>query len=450
MDRELPKEFLVSIENKLGNETTSFLASLDDEAVTSVRYNLRKPCQQETGEQIPWITNGYCLNQRPNFTLDPLFHAGAYYVQEASSMFLYHVLQELIPNPKEDLSILDLCAAPGGKSTTILDYLKGRGMLVSNEVIQSRVLPLVDNIIKWGYDNVVVTNNDGATFGKATRGWFDVMVVDAPCSGEGMFRKSENAIRDWSLDNVYLCSTRQRRILSDSIPALKEGGYLIYSTCTYNDEENIKNVVWLGQNFGLEPVNIKYSESWGIEAIKSNGYIGYQFYPHRLKGEGYFLSALVKRSPSETVKPINISSLKKTDKHQTKVLDKWIVSEKNTLANPNGDVFKYNEITCYYIHHLIAKAKVRYSGVRLGQINKNILIPHHALALENEGIFIGGTLDLNLHDAKQYLRKELLRVNSEQKGWLKVTYHDLGLGWMKNLGNRINNYLPKALRIKNF
>lgn len=450
MDRELPKEFLGSIKNKLGSETNSFLGALDGEPVTSVRYNLKKHCQQDPGEQIPWINHGYYLTERPNFTLDPLFHAGAYYVQEASSMFLYHVLREIIPDPSDELNILDLCAAPGGKSTTILDYLKGRGMLVSNEVIQSRVLPLVDNIIKWGYDNVVVTNNDGATFGKDMRGWFDVMVVDAPCSGEGMFRKSDNAIRDWSSDNVNLCSTRQRRILSDCVPALKEGGYLIYSTCTYNDEENIKNVAWLGQNFDLEPVKIKCPEDWGIETIESVGYPGYQFYPHRLKGEGYFLSVLVKRNPSETVNSIHTSTLKKTDKHQTKILDRWIIPGKETMVNAKGDVFKYNEFTSYSIHHLLSKAKVRYSGVRLGQINKNILIPHHALALENEGIYIGETIDLSVHDAKQYLRKELTKVNSEKRGWLKVTYQDLGLGWMKNLGNRINNYLPKELRIKNF
>ena len=449
MHRELPKEFLSAIQNKLGKETDRFIESMDENPTIAIRKNLSKLTHLTDEEIVPWAPHAHYLKERPNFTLDPLFHAGAYYVQEASSMFLYHVLKSLIPKPEQNMKILDLCASPGGKTTTILDYMKGNGLLVANEVIQSRIFPLIDNVIKWGYDNVVVTNNDGSTFGKKLPGFFDVIVVDAPCSGEGMFRKSENAIRDWNLENVELCSSRQRRILGDAISSLNRNGYLIYSTCTYNDEENIRNVEWLCNNFGLESIPIDSPKEWGIETIKLNDVSGYQFYPHKLKGEGYFISVLKSSQEREVGKMAQHSSLKVLDKNQRKVVEQWIDDSSNCYSTSKGEVYKYNESVYYHIHQLLQHTKVRYSGVKLGQVNKNIFIPNHALALENQGIYTGDSVLLEYEDAIGYLRKDLSKIDGSPKGWLKVTYQNMGIGWLKNLGNRINNYLPKEMRIKN-
>ena len=258
----LPTAFTERMQQLLGNESETFFQALVSESPTSIRLNPEKtantdlPFSELLSRQVPWCSNGYYLKERPSFTSDPLLHGGAYYVQEASSMFLQVVLQQITGDTP--LRVLDLCAAPGGKSTLLANNLPKDSLLVSNEVIKSRASILKENIIKWGYDHIVVTNSDPNRF-TGMKGAFDMILVDAPCSGEGMFRKDEKAITEWSENNLCLCEERQKRILSDVWDALAPGGYLVYSTCTYNPGENEDILNWILTTFDASSVEIRHN-----------------------------------------------------------------------------------------------------------------------------------------------------------------------------------------------
>ncbi len=241
----LPEEFLRRVPPELA-------AALDGTPPVSVRFNPFKVSDRPEGlRQVPWCRYGYYLDERPQFSLDPAWHAGAYYVQEASSMFVGELAGDI-----GGLRVLDLCAAPGGK-TTLLSTLTGLdGLVVANEPIRARAQVLADNVARWGLGNVVVTNNDPSHFA-GFRDWFDVVLVDAPCSGEGMFRRNPESRGEWSEANVVLCARRQRRILGDILAVLKPGGRLIYSTCTFNRAENEENVEWLIDELGGEAVDVQ-------------------------------------------------------------------------------------------------------------------------------------------------------------------------------------------------
>ena len=247
----LPVDFIESMHQQMGHEAELLVRALETEPVTSIRLNTKLDVltfECDTDE-VPWHVDGYYLSERPQFTLDPLFHAGCYYVQEASSMFIQQALEQYVDSSS---IVLDLCAAPGGKSTLISEYLGMDGLLLSNEVVRQRVFVLSENIQKWGNGNTVVTHNSAAEYGERCKHLFDCVLVDAPCSGEGMFRKDEQARTEWSLQAVRQCAERQRSILMDVWDALKPGGILIYSTCTFNEEENEKNAEWIADSLGAE------------------------------------------------------------------------------------------------------------------------------------------------------------------------------------------------------
>ncbi|MBY0432810.1 MAG: RsmB/NOP family class I SAM-dependent RNA methyltransferase, partial [Cyclobacteriaceae bacterium] len=275
----------------LGPEFPAFCVALEAPPPVSIRLHPKKKIAWPA-DPVPWADQGRYLSERPVFTLDPRLHAGAYYVQEASSLLLEQALKQSV-DITQPLRVLDLCAAPGGKSTHLLSLLSGDSLLVSNEVIRSRASILAENIQKWGYSNVIVTQQDPRDFQRLT-GFFDVIVTDAPCSGEGLFRKDPEAMKEWSPNNVELCSQRQRRIVNDVWPALKPGGVLIYSTCTYEEKENMEAVATLTQDFAAESVSLTLNPAWGIATLEKSGCIGYQCYPHRVKGEGFFISVLHK------------------------------------------------------------------------------------------------------------------------------------------------------------
>ncbi|MES1226926.1 MAG: RsmB/NOP family class I SAM-dependent RNA methyltransferase, partial [Bacteroidota bacterium] len=234
MSQQLPHALIASLQTVKGFDKDAFVQIHESgEQITSVRVNPNRTFNVEYSTlnvqgKVPWSSNGYYLSERPSFTTDPLFHAGAYYVQEASSMFLEEAVKQTCDLSKP-LKVLDLCAAPGGKSTLLQSIISNESLLISNEVIKSRVNILSENITKWGAANVVVTNNDPKDFQRLPE-YFDLIVIDAPCSGSGLFRKDPEAITEWSSDNVMLCSQRQQRILADILPCLKPGGILIYST----------------------------------------------------------------------------------------------------------------------------------------------------------------------------------------------------------------------------
>ncbi len=298
MPTQLPAELLQSLKGLNGFDEAAFTAvHQSGEQITSVRVNQGKILNDQLSilnnqsGRVKWTEAGYYLQERPSFTLDPLFHAGAYYVQEASSMFLEQALKQTVDLSKS-IKVLDLCAAPGGKSTLIQSLISKESLLVSNEVIKARVNILAENISKWGAANVIVTNNDPQHF-QRLENYFDVIVVDAPCSGSGLFRKDANAIDEWSENNVALCSRRQQRILADIMASIKDGGVLIYSTCSYNKEEDEQISDWIMEEFKVQSLKFKVEEAWNIIETVSEKYkaSGYRFYPDKVKGEGFFIAA---------------------------------------------------------------------------------------------------------------------------------------------------------------
>jgi 16S rRNA C967 or C1407 C5-methylase (RsmB/RsmF family)/NOL1/NOP2/fmu family ribosome biogenesis protein len=450
----LPEQLLQSLQDVKGFDREAFtIVHQAAQQVTSVRVN---PAKWQAGDRIyatelsgaariPWTSLGYYLAERPSFTFDPLFHAGCYYVQEASSMFLELALRQTA-DLSTPLKVLDLCGAPGGKSTHLQSLISGESLLVTNEVIKSRVLVLEQNIIKWGASNVVITNNDPKHFTRLGS-FFDVLVVDAPCSGSGLFRRDPEAIDEWSLNNVALCSQRQQRILSDALPALKEGGILIYSTCSYSKEENEEIGDWLIREQGMEPLALQIEEEWGVVQITSaEGAFGYRFFPDKIKGEGFFLSCFRKAAYSgeEKLRPQKLEMASKSEKA---VLEKWVVST-------GQEFYKYRDAILAVPQHLSAdytiiksSLNVYYAGTAIGQVMRDKLVPAHALALSSLLSDAIPSTELSYEQAVKYLQRGEFSVEAKQTGWQVVSYKNHPLGWINALPNRINNYYPKEMRI---
>ncbi|GAB3899834.1 rRNA cytosine-C5-methyltransferase [Spirosoma agri] len=435
---------------QLGADFTAFESALTQETPVSIRINPRKP-QYNTAdlERVPWCSEGFYLPERPSFTLDPLFQAGAYYVQEASSMLLKEALTQTT-NLNRPLRVLDLCAAPGGKSTLLASSLHPDSLLMCNEVIRSRVSVLRENMDKWGYPNVVISHHDPEDMGNLA-GFFDVVVVDAPCSGEGLFRKDPDAMQEWSEANVQLCSARQKRILSAAAPLLDEGGVLIYSTCTYNDDENTANVRYLTEHGFRNRLLILPSE-WNVVEKEVDGAVGYQCFPHRVRGEGFFISVFKKTAFTATVKldARTFRSIRALRPRETTSALKWLQNpaDFSLWEKPNGDVMALPKALEKQFLLLDSAIHNKGFGLEMGQFKGTDFIPSHALALSaaiNQSL---PTKPLSKEEALRYFKKENLVFDEPIKGWQLAQYEGANLGWVKGVGNRVNNYLPKDWRIR--
>ncbi len=446
MSKKLPEEFESQMKEMLQDSFPAFQSTvLAGDSPVSIRLNSGKKYDFDLGtnDQVAWNSDGYYLSERPVFTLDPAFHAGAYYVQEASSMFIKEALIQHI-DFQMPLKVLDLCAAPGGKTTLIADLLNEDSLLVANEVIKSRVGGLKENLQKWGFVNYLVTNHDSEEFADL-EGFFDLVLVDAPCSGEGLFRKDEDASSHWSPDAVQMCSARQKRILQAAAYLVAPNGHLVYSTCTYNNKENIENVDWLINNHDFEYKSLKILPEWGIVDKK----VGYQFYPHKLRGEGFFVSVLQKTFTSEDFPQAKIK-LNKLPTKQKETLRAWITDFENFeyyLKPDNGIIAIPLSLISEYGTVLKALFK-RSSGFEIGEFKGNDFIPSHALALSQNVHPNLPKLELDKENALLFFKRENFEVKTENNGWYLITYQNLGLGWVKVIGDRINNYLPKEWRIR--
>ena len=449
-NHQFPANFLESLSDEPGFDRQNFVeAHQKNESPTSIRINPFKKISPKTGEQVLWCTEGLYLDTRPSFTFDPLFHAGAYYVQEASSMFIAHILKYIKTN--EPAKVLDLCAAPGGKSTLLNSALTAADLLVANEIIKTRVPILADNLTRWGTANSIVTNNDPKDFSRLT-GFFDIILVDAPCSGSGMFRKDPEAMDEWSPANVNLCHQRQERILADVYPAINEDGYLIYSTCSYSHQENEDILDWLCTTFALESIRIPIDSDWGIVESQSpdKKAWGYRFYPGKVKGEGLFAAVLRKRESSG-----NTPSAK-NNKNQHQKPDKDLELIKPYIKDAsayyffkvNDDWLAINQQHKDSLNLLQQHLYIKKSGVRIGKLAGRDLIPDHELALS---IIVNKDTvkqtELTYDQAILYLRRENLNIDEAKKGWSLMNFEGQPLGWAKLLPNRVNNYYPKELRI---
>ena len=406
----LPAEFIAETRRIMGEERFNrFLGAFDEEAPCSLRVNPKTPWKVEGGmwnenthsaERVPWCTEGYYLKERPQFTFDPLLHAGCYYVQEASSMFVTHILRSAYGNLITHSTFhiphnaLDLCAAPGGKSTALRSVLPDDCVLVSNEPMGNRAQILLENITKWGAPNCIVTNNYPRDFRKAKLK-FDMILCDVPCSGEGMFRKDPATISEWSPQNVEKCWQLQREIVADAWECLNPGGLFIYSTCTFNTKENEENIRWILENFDAEVLDIPVDPSWNITGSLLEGFDApvYRFIPGITRGEGLFACAMRKRGV-------------------------------------RSDTRGVRSVEC---------------GVRnvMKQIQnlKVISLPTPPSSLLK--------IDVDYSTALKYLRGEALVLPPDTpKGIVEITYKGQALGQAKNIGNRANNLYPKAWRIK--
>ena len=411
----LPADFVRYTEELFGIERWQrYLEAFNTPAPVSIRVNPFKRCELShlpIGAPVPWCRDAFYLTERPDFTLDPLLHAGAYYVQEAASMFLDKVIAQHCPDSffANGSAALDLCAAPGGKSTLLRAALPEQVLLMSNEPDRRRANILMENMQKQGCPNVIVTNNFPKDYAK-TGMLFDLILTDVPCSGEGMFRKDEGTIAEWSLQNVMKCAALQRSIVEDIWPCLKEGGILIYSTCTFNVHEDEENVRWIEEELGAETLSVNTESDWNITGSLLTGWQKpvYRFIPGITHGEGLFMAVLRKKTD-------DTSNGKPTDRRKA-----------------------------------LSKLRILSDGKPMGTKKGKDIIPAHAEALLT-------TLphdkypraELSLNDALRYLRHEAITLPADTpRGFVIMTYRSLPLGFVKNIGNRANNLYPQEWKIR--
>ncbi len=438
---ELPELFIERTSSLLGEAFPDFERALQEAPPVSVRVNDKLSDYRPSDKKVPWCSAGYYLNQRPLFTADPLLHAGVYYVQEASSMFLQQVVEEFFGEVE---TVLDLCAAPGGKSTLISQALNEHALLVSNELVRSRAMILAENVIKWGNPNVVVTNNQPEAF-KQLPAFFDALVVDAPCSGEGMFRKNPDSIGEWSMQNVIQCAIRQKNIVQEVWDSLKPGGILVYSTCTYNREENEDNVQWICEHLGATSLKINLKDLHGIVASD----LGYRFYPHQVDGEGFFIAVMQKDDDvsyhTKQRQEKGRHGLNRSQDYLRKIrhIENYAILE----ADQQIIAYPLNQLS----RNMILKNKLNclVNGVLLAELKGKDVIPAHQLALskilDTTGV---NRSELDYPTAIAFLKRENIYLPDAPLGYVLVTFQQQALGWVKNLGKRCNNLYPQHWRIR--
>ena len=459
----LPLLFKEQIINQKGEAYYSQLEKciLTSESPTSIR--IQKEIKDdlttlfEIDTIIPWENKGYYLTSRPAFSQDPLWHAGIYYVQEASSMILGYLLKNCTSNFK-NLKVLDLCAAPGGKSTQLLSLLDENSILIANEILPKRAQILKENIIKSGYSNVFVTNNDASDF-LGLQATFDWVLIDAPCSGEGLFRKDKDAINEWSYENVLNCSKRQLEIFEHAIHLVKENGLLIYSTCTYNRQENIEQVNYLINTGLFESIPIEIPANFQFETIIENNAYAYQANPSLTKGEGFFISILRKTafSQSSSIGRENkhASQFIKLDQHKHPILNSFLSTLDLYFTEKNQSIYAWKPDYSVFIKEILNKLKVISVPTLIGELKKDIFIPSHELAVNRELIRkdFANKLIIDKINAVKFLKKEPIEVSYlpeiEKSMWFIVVYLGVNLGWLKVMPNKKqNNYFPLEWRLR--
>lgn len=443
---KLPQSFVDRIKHQFPDDAMELISALDDAPKTSIHLHPLKSNHIDlSGVKVPWFDRGFILTERPSFTLDPLFHAGCYYPQESSSMFLNHVLSSIWKEKKNIVS-LDLCAAPGGKSLILSSFFGNDGLVFSNEVNKTRNSILCENLQKWSAVNTLVSQTSSEKWSTAGID-FDLVLVDAPCSGEGMFRKDHESRNEWNEHAAAACGRRQTDILNDVTPIIREGGILIYSTCTFAVEENEQQCRALMESGQWESVSIGIDPSWNIRIIEENGYQAYQFLPHRIPGEGFFISVFRKKSNTSTrnkQRPVRV--FRAIDRQEKEILKSWVDGDCHLTVAPDQSIYA-SSVDADTLNSWASGIYFTMPGIEVGRLVRNELIPAHALALSplrNPSLH---EEELNEDEALQFLRGESIQPFSHV-GWVVVKYKTHPLGWVKSLSNRVNNYYPKEYRIK--
>lgn len=430
------------------------LPALNSDRQVSVRFNPLKaasvPCAvagEPLGSPVKWEPRGYYLDRRPLFTLDPAMHQGVYYVQEASSMLVGETVRRIVEvHEGMCLNVLDACAAPGGKTTSVLSVLAPGSALIANEYDYGRAEILKENLYKWGNPSVAVTRGDTARFARLGN-CFDMIIADVPCSGEGMFRKNEEARAQWSPALVEQCAALQREIIGNIVGSLKPGGYLLYSTCTFNTMENERNVEYFRDEWGLECVDVDRDAEWNISGAVNSDVPVSRMLPSRVRGEGFFLAVM--RKPGKLkAEHAEVRQSRRNAPVQS-VASQWV--DGLEVRNIDGTVWGATPELWRLVGEL-EKKKIDFIGIgcEIARIKGKDMVPHHGLALSTalkRGSFPEVTVDRD--EALRFLRKENIDVPAETpKGYVLLVYDSTPLGFVKNLGNRTNNLLPKEWRVR--
>ncbi|MEM6877728.1 MAG: RNA methyltransferase [Bacteroidota bacterium] len=464
MQAELPLAFQTRMSGILGqDDARDFFQQLDGDSPVSIQYHPIKGRIDSDLTAVPWYERGVYLPERPSFTHDPLFQAGSYYVQEAGSMFIAWLVSQL-KMPERPWRILDLCAAPGGKSCLLASIMPAGSLLVSNEVIKSRAAILRYNMAKWGLPACWVTQLDPEAF-QSLAGFFDLVLVDAPCSGEGLFRKDPNARLEWSEENANLCSARQSRILRSAVPLLNQGGHLIYSTCTFNPAENEAQVQYL-EELGLTRVGLQPPSSWGIH----NQHHTYQLYPHRTAAEGFFAAALTAPVSGFDEREKKTRPKAKPKKHKTRnqdyisefphwtklprreveLVSPWLerADRFQYFQNKQGRIYALTKELIPAAQELANKLPRIDLGFPLGQLKGKNFVPAPELAFHTALHPKIDRVEVDRETAISLMRKETPQIDKLKHGFQLVSYQGLGLLWLKGIGKRYNNYWPTEWRIR--
>ncbi|MGN0190022.1 MAG: rRNA cytosine-C5-methyltransferase [Candidatus Cryptobacteroides sp.] len=445
------------LQTAFGNERAEvILNALEEPASTSIRINpLKSKGEPEVSaghsSPVPWCSLGRILSERPSFTMDPAFHGGAYYVQDSSSMFVGYVFRRILPTFSGTLKVLDLCAAPGGKTTDLAASLREHCgedfLLVSNEVMSNRCGALADNVARWGDPNVIVTNADPSAFSKLA-GFFDIILTDVPCSGEGMFRKDPEAVRQWSEENVELCCARQKRILADVWGALKEGGVLVYSTCTFNVKENDGNTAWAAEELGAETITPECDFPGLIRTV-----CGYSIAPGFAPGEGQYCSVLRKtgeigKSGKHDGKRRNGAPKASAGKHPGNILKPCFCFDAE-ISERNGALIALPGNIAGDVAEVVQAVRTISSGVKCGCLKNGKLVPDEDLMLSaflKDDPFV--TVEVDRQTALAYLHRDTIVLGTDvPKGYVALSWQGIRFGVVNNLGSRCNNLHPVSRRI---
>lgn len=451
-DNFLPEGFKTLITAEIGPERAEILFSaLNGKPETSVRINRRKrpadPLYPDM-TSVPWCESGRYLEQRPNFTLNPLLHSGTFYVQDASSM-IYESIVGLLAFDSP-VTACDLCAAPGGKTTAILNSLPDGSVMLANEFSSSRANILKENLCKYGYPDLIITNTDTSRLA-GMRERFDLVAVDAPCSGEGMMRKEETARSQWSEGLIRQCATLQREILNNAAEMLAPGGYLIYSTCTFNMSEDEDNAAWIVRTLGLQPIDTGLAGKYAIQPQIKGDIPCLRFMPGFTRGEGLFLSVFRKpkdgNGRSRGCKPKK-KVKGKTDPRLLDTAKTWLKGDFE-IINHEGRLIALSPHTAALLEAIPKGVRIMSAGVETGEIKGKDIVPVHALAMSTIMAHPFPEVELSEDDALLFLSKESIVLPEEtRKGFVTVTYRGIPLGFLKNLGNRSNNLYPSEWRIR--
>ena len=439
----LSQEFIGQLQRLLPDEWEALVEAITaSEPSVAVRVNEARGAKAPAdARRVPWCAEGFYLADRPAFTFDTDWHAGHYYVQDASSMFIAHVIKHFVHEP---VRYLDLCAAPGGKTTAAMQALPQRSLIVANEIVPPRARVLADNVIRWGNPRCVVTSNAPANLGKFS-GFFDVIATDVPCSGEGMMRKDDEAVAQWSPALVEQCAQRQREILADVWPALRPDGLLIYSTCTYNRQENEEIADFIVSELGATSLEVPIEADWNIHPAIGSPCHCYRFMPHRVDGEGLFMTVFRKagEGPRQNIR-IKEKNAKKVDE----TCKPWLAKPQNYIIDQQGDLtIAVPQDIGREVAALRASLNVLHAGVELATVMGRKMVPHHALAMSTaraDGAF--PVCEVDYPTALRYLRGESITVDGP-RGHVLVAHQGAVLGFANNLGNRANNLYPKPQRI---